>query len=62
MSYTQAWDHMNNKPHDRMIVRDKDGAFIPFDPGNIDYQEYMKWLSEGNQPKAYAPPQQEKSK
>jgi hypothetical protein len=23
---------------------------IPFDPANTDYQEYLKWISEGNQP------------
>jgi hypothetical protein len=25
-------------------------ASIPFDPTNIDYQAYLKWLSEGNTP------------
>jgi hypothetical protein len=24
--------------------------FIPFDPDNTDYQEYLLWLSEGNEP------------
>jgi len=25
-------------------------AFIPFDPDNTDYQAYLKWLAEGNEP------------
>jgi len=23
---------------------------IPFDPNNSDYQQYLKWLEEGNEP------------
>ena len=23
---------------------------IPFDPSNTDYQEYLKWVAEGNTP------------
>jgi hypothetical protein len=28
------------------IKRLSDNAFIPFDPDNTDYQEYLKWLAE----------------
>ena len=34
------------------IVRISDNTAIPFDPANTDYQEYLKWLSEGNTPEA----------
>jgi len=28
----------------------KDGAFIPLDPDNTDYQAYLKWVEQGNTP------------
>ena len=34
----------------RSVKRLADSAFIPFDPANTDYQEYLKWLDEGNTP------------
>ena len=27
-------------------------ASIPLDPDNTDYQEYLKWVDEGNTPEA----------
>ena len=31
-------------------IEGKNPLFIPFDPDNTDYKEYLKWLAAGNTP------------
>lgn len=33
-----------------IVKRLSDNAFIPFEPANTDYQEYLRWLEAGNTP------------
>ncbi len=37
-------------PAENVIVRIRDNAYIFFSETNTDYQEYLKWLAEGNTP------------
>jgi hypothetical protein len=41
---------MNYKIISEGVVERSDGALIPFDPANTDYQAYLAWLAEGNVP------------
>jgi hypothetical protein len=34
----------------RVIIRTTDQTYIPFDENNRDYQKYLQWVAEGNEP------------
>jgi len=48
--YRKITDPITNLVSTSQIKRIADNAFIPFDPANTDYQEYLEWLAEGNTP------------
>jgi len=41
-------DDITNEPIGVIHLTTK--AQIPLDPANTDYQEYLEWIAEGNQP------------
>jgi hypothetical protein len=47
-TYKLLNDPLTNKQIN--IILRSDGACIPFDLDNIDYQTYLTWVSEGNTP------------
>lgn len=38
------------------VIRTADGAWIPDETANRDWQEYQKWLEDGGVPDPYVPP------
>jgi len=39
---------INGQVSTTSIIRVSDGALIPFDEQNTDYQAYLAWIAEGN--------------
>ena len=49
-TYKKLKDPVDNTEETNLILRKEDGAFIPFDETNSDYQQYKLWLADGNTP------------
>ena len=51
-----AYKLLENDPQtgaaNKNVIRKSDGAAIPFDDENKDYQEYKAWVDAGNTPEA----------
>jgi len=45
--------------NNQIVLLVEDYTFIPFDPANTDYQEYLAWLAEGNQPEPADEPEEQ---
>ena len=49
-SYKKCTPTFPNVIESGAVIRKSDGACIPPDPANTDYQAYLKFLADGGQP------------
>ena len=47
-TYKKLIDFFTKKESTNAILRKEDNAVIPIDEANIEYQEYLAWVAEGN--------------
>lgn len=58
-SYSRTMKYLKqtneNDPDRYIIIRVADQANIPTDPDNVDYQAFLEWVDEGNEPAEWQP-------
>ncbi len=54
--YARALDPFTGGASATLVRRESDGAMIPADPLNTDWQAYQAWLKAGNAPADLAAP------
>ena len=50
MQITSMYREVKTFDGSTLIFRESDSAWIPFDPDNADYQEYLRWAEAGDAP------------
>ena len=46
--YKKTKNGRTGEENPNIILRTTDNLYIPVSEGNIDYQEYLAWVAEGN--------------